>query len=148
MAFPLRSSLLHNLHRVSQLATDRFANALSDDDQTFRQIVVLAAISARDGASQTDLVDDTGVDRSTLADIVRRLVKRGLASRRRSRTDARANVVRLTEEGGRVLAKALPVIEAVEADLLAVLPARRREALGEALVTVLDAHSKPVPGAQ
>ena len=40
-----------------------------------------------EGASQTKLVEHTRVDRSTLADIVRRLVRKGLPQRRRTRED-------------------------------------------------------------
>lgn len=119
-------SLIHLLHRASQIAEDRFMRELDDTDLTPRQLAVLAAIEAREGASQTDIVAATGVDRSTLADIVRRLLKRGLVSRKRTKEDARAYAVKLTDAGRRVLAKAAPVMQRVEAELLDVLPAKKR----------------------
>ena len=45
----------------------------------------------------------TGIDRSTLAVLVKRLVTAGYVRRRRSKTDARAYVVRLTDNGRKVL---------------------------------------------
>ncbi|MFZ1102753.1 MAG: helix-turn-helix domain-containing protein, partial [Hyphomicrobiaceae bacterium] len=39
----------------------------------------------------------TGIDRSTLADIVRRLTRKGLLQRCRTNEDARAYAVRLTD---------------------------------------------------
>ena len=69
-------SLIHLLHRASQVAEERLMRELGDVDATARQLAVLAAIEAHKGASQTDIVEATGVDRSTVADMVRRLLKR------------------------------------------------------------------------
>jgi DNA-binding MarR family transcriptional regulator len=44
-------------------------------------------------------VGATSVDRSTLADVVRRLVKQRLATRKRNKADSRAYDVALTDEG-------------------------------------------------
>ena len=77
-------SLLHLLHRAVQVGTDRFATALGDNGLTARQLVILKAIAANDGASQTVLVDITGVDRSTLADMMKRLINHKLVARKRS----------------------------------------------------------------
>ena len=121
-----QSSLIHLLHRASQAAEERLMRELGDVDVTARQLAVLAAIDAHEGASQTDIVEATGVDRSTVADMVRRLLKRGLVSRRRTKEDARAYAVQLTNAGQRVLAKADPVMQRVEAELL---PAKKRAEL-------------------
>jgi DNA-binding MarR family transcriptional regulator len=72
--------------------------------------------------SQTGVVERTGIDRSTLADIVRRLAKRSLVQRRRSRGDARAYVLKLSGEGDRVLRAAEPLAERVDARVLNALP--------------------------
>lgn len=55
------------------------------------------------GTSQTDIVRTGGIDRSTVADLVKRLAAAGYVRRKRSRTDARAYVVRLTNAGREVL---------------------------------------------
>ena len=75
-------------------------------DLTPRQFAVLVTVSQNEGLSQTHLVERTGIDRSTLADIVRRMLKKGLLQRRRTKEDARAYAVKLTEEGWRVLRSA------------------------------------------
>lgn len=138
----LNSSLLHRLHRATQIAGDRFAKELRDKDLTIRQIVVLSAIAANQSASQTAIVEVTGVDRSTLADIVKRLMMRGYLSRRRSKLDARAYAVELTDEGRRTLQAALPVLQRVEADLLASLPARKREELADLLDGLINRNAR------
>ena len=56
-------------------------------------------MDANDGKSQTELVKITGIDRSTLADLVARLMAQGYVQRRRTKEDARTNSVRLTPHG-------------------------------------------------
>jgi DNA-binding MarR family transcriptional regulator len=122
----IKPSLLALLHRANQIATERFDGELGDRNLTPRQLQVLAALDLRKGASQTLIVDVTGIDRSTLADIVQRLLKHGLIRRRRSKEDARAYAVQLTDDGHRVLAASLPVLERLEKNLIAALPADKR----------------------
>ena len=93
------ASVVHMLHRASQRADDLFLSHVGDGGLRPRQFAVLLALMTRETASQTDLVEITGVDRSTLADIVRRLVERGLLKRQRTKEDRRAYAVRLTPAG-------------------------------------------------
>ena len=93
---PLDVSALHLLHRAGQCAEVLFANEAVKADLTPRQYAILGSVSQNPDISQTGLVEQTGVDRSTLADIVRRLVKKGLLQRKRTRRDARMYAVRLT----------------------------------------------------
>ena len=132
-------SPIHLLHRAGQCAADIFAMELADLDLTPRQFAVLLTVSQREGLSQTDLVEITGIDRSTLADIVRRMLKKGLLQRRRTREDARAYAVRLTDEGLRVLSAARPKVEAVDARIVATLSAEQRTTLVDDLRTIVTA---------
>ena len=70
---------------------------------TPRRLCVLASIAGLDHRSQTVLCAATGIDRSTMADIVRRLVKRGWLKRRRTPQDARMYAIALPNEGQRIL---------------------------------------------
>lgn len=96
-------SLMHLLHRASQIADELFTAGGTRLDLTPRQFIVLAAISANEGLRQSNIVQETGVDRSTVADIVRRMTQHGLIAKQRSKHDARANAVKLTSEGHAVL---------------------------------------------
>lgn len=108
----------HLLHRALQRALDIYAEAFGEGGITQRQFAVLAAAEARAGATQADLVRITGIDRSTLADMARRMIEKGLLERERSTLDARANAVRLTEAGRATLADAQPKMAAADARLL------------------------------
>jgi DNA-binding MarR family transcriptional regulator len=138
----LTRSPLHLLHRAGQCAGDIFHGEMRDADLTPRQFAVLLTVSAHEGISQTGLVEHTGIDRSTLADIVRRMLKKGLLQRRRTREDARAYAVKLTEEGKRVLRQADPVYARVDTRILEVLPSKQREQFVESLGVIVEALGK------
>lgn len=124
--YDLKSSPVHLLRRCSQFAADLFDVQGQGADLTPRQLTVLIAVEAQDGASQTALVAATGIDRSTLADMVARMIQRDLLARRRTEADARANAVRLTAKGARALKAATGALKKTEQRLLAAVPASKR----------------------
>jgi DNA-binding MarR family transcriptional regulator len=115
---------------------------MGDGDLTPRQYAVLVAVSQNEGVSQTLLVEKTGVDRSTLADIVRRMLKKGLLQRRRTKEDARAYSVKLTEDGWKALKAADPLAKRVDEKILGVLPGQQRERFLQDLNQIVKALSK------
>jgi DNA-binding MarR family transcriptional regulator len=117
----------HLLHRALQHALDIYGEEVGDGAVTQRQFAVLAAVSAQEGLTQTDLVRATGIDRSTLADLVARMIAKGLIARERSSTDARANTVSLSDAGRVALAEASPRVAAADARILALLPGKSRD---------------------
>jgi DNA-binding MarR family transcriptional regulator len=118
----------HLLHRALQLALDIYAEETGPDAVTQRQYAVLSAVAAQEGLTQTDLVRSTGIDRSTLADLVARMIGKGLLARQRSTADARANTVRLTDPGRASLEAAKPRVAAADARIMKLLPTRKRDA--------------------
>lgn len=121
----LQQSPLHMIHRASQAGEDLLQTDPRSIDLTARQFVVLEHLAVNEGASQRKLVDSTGIDRSTMADIVRRLVAKAFIKRTRSKSDARAYEVVLTAKGRVALKSARPVIRRVEGKLLEVLSQRQ-----------------------
>jgi DNA-binding MarR family transcriptional regulator len=89
--------------------------------------LVLQAIVENEGLSQTGIVDRTGVDRSTIAEMAVRMQRKGWLQRRRTKADARAYALNLTDEGRRVLRVAEPQSRAVDHRVLDAIPAGRRE---------------------
>lgn len=120
------ASVSHLLHRAVQIAADLHAERAGPEGLTPRQFAVLAAVAETEGATQSQLVRSTGVDRSTLAELLTRLMARGLVSRLRSPGDARSNQVSLTESGRALLAAAEPLAAAADLALLSRLPEDRR----------------------
>lgn len=137
------ASVGHLLHRAAQRALDFYAEEGGPGGVTQRQHAVLMAVAAKEGAAQADLVAATGVDRSTLADMIARMLDKGLLARERSAADARANAVHLTEAGRAALAEIGPRADAADARLLALLPKGNRAAFLEALAALSsDAPAK------
>jgi DNA-binding MarR family transcriptional regulator len=124
--FRLADSASHLLHRAEQIASDRFSRLF--ETVTLRQFAVLAAIDEEPGLSQSALVRATGIDRSTLADMMNRLAKRGLVVRTPSASDARAYSVKLTKTGADVLHNATLSARAADAAILDLLPRTKRKA--------------------
>jgi DNA-binding MarR family transcriptional regulator len=124
---PLDASPSHLLHRVLQLALDIYAEETGPGAITQRQYAVLTAVAHDEGLTQTHLVKATGIDRSTLADMVARMISKGLLERERSSLDARANTVRLTEQGRAELGTAKPRVEGADRRILALLPRGKRD---------------------
>jgi len=138
----LERSATHLIHRAGQCATDIFQVEARSSGLTPRQFAVLMAIADEEGLTQTDLVERTGIDRSTLADIVARLLSRGLINRRRAKEDGRAYAIKLTSQGWKGLREAEPGAAAADSRLLAALPPSKRQEFLDILQTIVTAARK------
>ena len=134
----VRLSALHLLHRAGQRADELFAANIGKSDLTPRQFAVLRYLADHEDVSQMVLVDATGIDRSTLADIVRRLLGKGLIQRKRTREDARMYAVRLSAAGQSVLNQSEPAAVKTDERLLAPLTQTERAQLAIALVKIIS----------
>jgi MarR family transcriptional regulator, temperature-dependent positive regulator of motility len=117
-AFRLQESPVHLLRLALQRASELFAEQIDAGELTLRQFMVLLAADQRPGCTQTDLVAMTGIDRSTMGEMLDRMVRRGFLMRRRSSHDARANLIDLMEPGKQTLAAAMPAVRAAQQKLL------------------------------
>jgi DNA-binding MarR family transcriptional regulator len=106
---------------------------------------VLRAVADTEEPSQTTLVEMTGIDRSTLADIVRRLVERRLLQRKRTRHDARMYAVRLTSSGQNALKGAEPMAKKTDEKLLSTFSSQERDNFLRLLSKVVSALQESEP---
>ena len=130
---PLDRSATHLLHRAGQRAADIFAHESRAGCLTPRQFAVLTVVAQNQGLTQSDLVARTGIDRSTLADIVARLLSRGMIQRRRAKDDGRAYAIKISAQGAKALREAQPAAAAADVRLLAALPPAKRQDFLESL---------------
>lgn len=136
----LNRSVLHLLYRAMQCASNLFESEI--EIMTPRQFAVLAALDGEEGASQAMLTKRTGIDRSTLSEVVQRILAKGFVVRRRSTTDRRAYTVKLTRQGRQKLTSVRPVVERVDDQILAMIPSRQRDAFVQALSALAEACEK------
>jgi DNA-binding MarR family transcriptional regulator len=148
--FALAQSPGHLLRRAQQYAFDLYAKEVGSDDLTPRQFTVLTAVEQNEGLSQTDLVRLTGIDRSTLADMISRLLKRDMLARKRTESDARANAVRITAAGRKALKGVGAAVARAESHILDPLPAGKRAEFMKLLSLIANAAStgEMKPGAK
>jgi DNA-binding MarR family transcriptional regulator len=142
-AGPLDRSPSHLLHRALQRALDIYAETAGPTAVTQRQYAVLAAVAAREGLTQADLVRSTGIDRSTLAELVARMLGKGLIARERSNEDGRANTVSLTDKGRTALDEAEPRAKAADEAILKLVPQGKRGGFLSALRALSAERPKP-----
>lgn len=135
--------LLELLHRAGQIAERVFDMRTRGLSLTARQFSILAVAASSEGLSQAAIVHSTGIDRSTVAELVRRLVSRGLLQRRRARGDGRTYQIRLTPAGRAILAEAEPAARDADALVSARVRSLSRGQFREALIEVISADVVP-----
>jgi DNA-binding MarR family transcriptional regulator len=119
----------HLVRRLHQQSTQVFQarTAAAGFDLTSVQFAALDAIGQQPGLDQASLAAQIGFDRATLGGVVDRLEHKGLVARVISPQDRRARQLSLTPAGARLLLACRPVVEALQADILAPLTAAERQ---------------------
>lgn len=138
--YRLSHSPSHLLHRAQQLAANQSAAALKAAGLTLRQFAVLSVLTEKDKRSQSELVDQTGIDRSTMADMVARMEKSGLLERTSSKLDARAKLVQITAAGQKAHEAAVHAVSDADDQLMNSLPKGQRKSFLAVLTTFAKAN--------
>jgi DNA-binding MarR family transcriptional regulator len=138
----LERSPLHLLHRVHQRATELFQEKMAGIDITARQYVVLVTVAQNDGASQQDIIDNTGIDRSTVSQIMQTMIRKGLLKRKRTKEDARAYAITVTDQGRDILKASEAIVEGVNEALVAALSATRAKTFIDNLRSIIAERAR------
>jgi DNA-binding MarR family transcriptional regulator len=134
----LTGYLIRRSQQAHVAAWQRFVST----EITSVQFGVLNVLRDRPGASQRELCDHLDLDRSTIADIVARLQRRGLLHRVRDVGDKRRNVLDLTEEGRRVFDLLVPGVRRVDLELTRSLDDAMQAELRVLLVRLLEGQER------
>lgn len=120
----------HLIRRLHQQSTQVFQaqTQAAGFDLTSVQFAALDAIAQQPGIDQSSLAATIGFDRATIGGVVDRLEGKGLVQRVVSTEDRRARQLQLTPEGVQLLAAVQPVVQALQADILAPLTRAERTA--------------------
>ena len=101
------------LFRASRAVMRQLSSALVGLDLSGPQYLVLKAID-RDKISQREIVNRTGMDKSTVTDVIRRLETAGLVERHGSEDDGRSKLAEVTRDGWKKLKQARHAARKVE----------------------------------
>jgi len=137
--FDLSEAPSHLMRRCQQFYGDLYTREGGGKELTKPQFTLLCALEQNDGVSQTALVEITGIDRSTLAEMVRRMLEKGLLSRERTEEDQRANAVAISPSGRKALRAARNAADRAERALLEALPMPERQKFLKALTQIAAA---------
>jgi DNA-binding MarR family transcriptional regulator len=130
--------LAYLFKHAERLMADLHVEALAPFDIHARDLGVLLAIERSEPASQQQVADSLGVDRTTMVAIIDALEAKGIIVRRPDPEDRRRNVVELTQDGQTLLRQATAASDLAEAELLAPLSRQEGEQLRTLLARILD----------
>lgn len=119
----LRKMPGHLIRRLNQISMAVFAERMAAGgfDLTSVQFAALTYIQTHPGTDQTSLARAIAYDKVTIGGVVDRLCHKGLVLREPSTTDRRARVLHLTDKGAETLARARPLVEDLQRDILKTL---------------------------
>ena len=118
----------HLIRQLQQQSTQVFQaqTQAAGLDLTSVQFAALDTIARQSGIDQATLAATISFDRATIGGVIDRLEQKGLVQRVVSEQDRRARQLHLTPEGAQLLAASRPVVEALQAEILAPLSAAER----------------------
>lgn len=131
----------HLLRRMQQVHTLLWT-AMASEEITSPQFAVLNGLAGRPDSDQRTLGELAWLDRSTAADVIRRLADRGLVTRVRDNGDGRRNLLRLSAEGERVHQRLQARTTRMNEVMLAPLDDTERETLLSLMRRVVDAGER------
>jgi DNA-binding MarR family transcriptional regulator len=124
--YALEDQVGHLLRRVHQRATAIFLTRIGEPELTPTQWAALVKLRDTGGASQNHLGRLTAMDPATIQGVVRRLRDRRLIERADDPGDRRRSMLRLTEDGARLVDRLKANAHAVSRAILEPLDARDR----------------------
>ena len=108
-----------------------------------RELGILIVIDSFEPASQQQVAERIGIDRTTMVAMLDTLEAKGLLSRRPDTEDRRRNVVELTPAGHDILSRAVAASDTAEAELLAPLSREEATQLRDLLARVVARKRAP-----
>ena len=139
-SFTLEEFLPHRLSVVSARAHRMFSRAYADQvGLSMAEWQVLAVLARSGDLSATDVARQAAMDKVKVSRAVRSLLERRLLRRAEDRRDRRVRRLAVTALGRRTQAGMMPLVHALESEMLGPLSAEDRDRL-RAVLSRLDRH--------
>ncbi|MCR9176997.1 MAG: MarR family transcriptional regulator [Alphaproteobacteria bacterium] len=127
--YVLENQIGHLLRRAHQRATQIFLETFETADLTPTQWAALSKLASETAASQNHLGRMTAMDPATIQGVIRRLEARGLVGRTDDPNDRRRTLLRLTDEGRKMVQDLSATAHKVSEQTLAPLEPEESRAL-------------------
>lgn len=128
-----------HLARRLQQAHHLLWNTMVSEEITSPQFAVLNTLVADSGLDQRTVGERVGLDRSTIAEVISRLIRRGFLDKVRDPQDGRRYLLRLTDEGLRAHRKLTVRTARMNQVFLAPLSAEEQSLFFDLVQRVADA---------
>ena len=132
--------------RFNQICLTLLAEAYDGAEVHPGEYQALACIDDFPGMDQRRIAELIGTDRTSVSQMIERLVARGLVDQRVNGDDRRAREIHITPRGRHLRASLRPKLLAAQDKMLAPLSPRERRTLMDLLVRVIEAneaHARP-----
>jgi DNA-binding MarR family transcriptional regulator len=110
----------HLIRRLNQISTNVFQRQMKrlGLDLTQVQFAALHAVFDTPGMDQAGIAAKIAYDRATIGGVIDRLEQKQLVNRIVSPRDKRAREVRLTEAGNQLFKEVMPIVQALQVEIL------------------------------
>jgi DNA-binding MarR family transcriptional regulator len=129
------------IRRLHQLHGSLFLEETRTFGITPVQYSLMTALAERGKLDQNSLALEIGLERTSVAEVVPRLMERGLLERRPSRSDGRVKLVRLTRKGKSLLTRMSAAAQRAHERTIERLPAAERDTFILQLITLVEANN-------
>ena len=131
------------LAQVTMLWQRKQKRVLDQLNLTHTQFVLLSSLAwlskERDFVTQVDIANLSNTDRMMVSKVLRTLEEKEFVTRHEHKTDTRAKIIRLTQEGAEVLQKALIMVESVDLDFFSPIETNL-EVFNKYILKLIDAN--------
>jgi DNA-binding MarR family transcriptional regulator len=129
------------VRRLHQIHVGLFAEECGSEDVTPVQSAILTVLQSGEEMDQLTLSTSVGIDRTSGADVIRRLERRGFVTRQSSKFDRRAKLVKITDEGRAFIRRVRPWMARAQERFVAPLTDEEREEFYRLINKLVDANN-------
>ena len=128
------------LRYVSNHVSQGFARKLQARDVTVAEWVIMSELYQSNGVAPSRLADALGMTRGAITKIAQRLIGKSMISRKSDPTDGRAQTLRLTANGRKLVPKLTALADQNDAEFFDHLSQRDRQTVVRVLQGIVKRH--------
>ena len=130
------------VRRMHQIHVGLFLEECRDYRITPIQFAILTVLRSGNAVDQVTVSNSVGIDRTSGADVIKRLQRRGLIERIPSREDRRAKLVHITNEGSAFVRRVQPHMERAQDRFVGPLTLGEQKLFNKLIKKVVQANNE------
>jgi DNA-binding MarR family transcriptional regulator len=130
------------IRRLNQIHLALFFESCKEYAITPVQYGLLTTVSERPNLDQISLCAEVGVDRTTMADVLRRLEERGLVKREPKASDGRVKITNITAKGRRIMKEMYESMREAQVRFLAPLDPQKQILFIEMMMQLVEGNNQ------